>query len=566
MQATGRVIYMLPVYGAMMPLRLLEEIVFWKTQEMEHTVVIRELIPQLEPPYVQLMLDWQNVFVKTLEYAQAAMRAALAVPGYPLPPEWAAVLPRLINDSLFQSHEFIRQLQLLQEQSPAVRYLPVAPIVLAHIRRESEYFISVIEELERAGGFPWMRLSDVPDDSPEGYDGPEPADGAMRQDHSDDVESSEAYMGQLKFDQVPSDGMQPGQEYMQEESADKGRVLPGQIQTGLMHSFKVYPDPFYASQVQPGPVQSWQVQFVPADTWQPQSTQIQSGDLQSDYELSGDVHAEESQSSHAEAGRDSPGEVQSFEDEPNEDQPGSERPSDQPLRPEGTWSEPMGDLWSAPGSYGAVPIGGHKLPPLPYSYKALEPWIDEKTMRIHHDKHHQSYVDGLNKAEKKLEEARRTGDFELVKHWERELAFNGAGHYLHTIFWEVMSPKGGGQPTGGLLHEINRSFGSYNACKKQFTEAANKVEGGGWAIMVWCPRSHRLEILTAEKHQNWSQWDVVPLLPLDVWEHAYYLKHQNERPAYTRDWWNVVNWPHVAERFAKARTLQWVPYRSERPS
>jgi Fe-Mn family superoxide dismutase len=200
------------------------------------------------------------------------------------------------------------------------------------------------------------------------------------------------------------------------------------------------------------------------------------------------------------------------------------------------------------------------LPPLPYSYKALEPYIDEKTMRIHHDKHHQSYVDGLNNAEKKLEEARRTGDFDLVKHWERELAFNGAGHFLHTLFWDVMSPRGGGKPSGALLEEINRSFGSYDSFKMQFTEAANKVEGGGWAILVWSPRSHRLEILTAEKHQNLSQWDVIPLLPLDVWEHAYYLKHQNERPAYTKDWWNVVNWPFVAERYAKARTLEWIPY------
>jgi len=215
---------------------------------------------------------------------------------------------------------------------------------------------------------------------------------------------------------------------------------------------------------------------------------------------------------------------------------------------------------AAEPSVPSVPIGGHTLPPLPYAYNALEPYIDEKTMRIHHDKHHLSYVEGLNAAEKKLEEARRTGSFDLVKHWERELAFNGAGHYLHTLFWNVMSPRGGGKPTGALLDEINRSFGSYDAFKKQFSEAAGKVEGGGWAILVWSPRSRRLEILTAEKHQNLSQWDVIPLLPLDVWEHAYYLKHQNDRAAYVKDWWNVVNWPYVAERFATARTVNWAPY------
>ncbi|WP_151737966.1 Fe-Mn family superoxide dismutase [Paenibacillus tengchongensis] len=209
---------------------------------------------------------------------------------------------------------------------------------------------------------------------------------------------------------------------------------------------------------------------------------------------------------------------------------------------------------------GTVPVGGHTLPPLPYPYNALEPYIDETTMRIHHDKHHQSYVDGLNKAELKLAEARKSGDFDLVKHWERELAFNGAGHYLHSIFWNVMSPQGGGRPTGALLDAIERSFGSYDAFKAQFSEAANKVEGGGWAILVWSPRSRRLEVLTAEKHQNLSQWDVVPLLALDVWEHAYYLKHQNNRADYIKDWWKVVNWPFVAERYNAARKLVWPPY------
>lgn len=417
---------MLSVYGDMMPLRLLEEIVFWKTQEMEHTEVIRALIPELEAPYVQLLQDWENVFAKTLELAQAALRVALSNPGCPLPPKWAQLLPVLVQDSLQQSREFIRQLQLIQEQSAAVRAIPLAPTVLAHIRRESEYFIEVIEELERTGELHWMqRTNGGEDDSPEGYGGPEPADETLR------PHRNELLMEQANISRPGENGSNP---------------------TGVNEAA----------------------------------------------------------------------------------------------------SKP---LVSAP-----VPIGGHKLPPLPYSYKALEPHIDEKTMRIHHDKHHQSYVDGLNKAEKKLEEARKTGDFDLVKHWERELAFHGAGHYLHTLFWDVMSPKGGGKPQGELLEEINRSFGSFDAFKKQFTEAANKVEGGGWAILVWSPRSHRLELLTAEKHQNLSQWDVVPLLPLDVWEHAYYLKHQSNRDAYTKDWWNVVNWPYVADRFAKARTLVWVPY------
>ncbi|MFM9281518.1 superoxide dismutase [Paenibacillus jiagnxiensis] len=207
-----------------------------------------------------------------------------------------------------------------------------------------------------------------------------------------------------------------------------------------------------------------------------------------------------------------------------------------------------------------VPIGGHTLPPLPYPYDALEPHIDEATMRLHHDKHHKSYVDGLNQAEKKLEEARKTNDFALVKHWERELAFHGAGHYLHTLFWTTMSPRGGGMPGGTIAGQIQRDFGSFDAFKRHFSEAADKVEGSGWAILVWAPRAGHLEILQAEKHQNLSQWDVIPLLPLDVWEHAYYLKHQNERRKYIDDWWNVVNWPAVDRRFAYASQLRWTPY------
>ena len=207
-----------------------------------------------------------------------------------------------------------------------------------------------------------------------------------------------------------------------------------------------------------------------------------------------------------------------------------------------------------------VPIGGHKLPPLPYAYNALEPVIAEEIMKLHHSKHHQSYVNGLNKAEKEMQKARQTGDFGLIKHWEREAAFNGAGHYLHTIFWSIMSPNGGGKPKGQLGKAINDSFGSFEKFKKHFSEAAKNVEAVGWAILVWSPRSHRLEILQAEKHQNLSQWDVVPLLVLDVWEHAYYLQYKNERAKYVDNWWQIVNWNEVEQRFNKARTLAWQPF------
>lgn len=207
-----------------------------------------------------------------------------------------------------------------------------------------------------------------------------------------------------------------------------------------------------------------------------------------------------------------------------------------------------------------VPIGKHQLPPLPYDYGALEPYIDEETMKLHHNKHHQSYVDGLNKAELELQKARENNDFQLVQHWERQLAFNGAGHFLHTIFWNNMKPMGGGKASGPIAKAIDQSFGSFDQFKKQFSAAAEKVEGGGWAALVWSPRSHRLEILQFEKHQNLSQQDIIPLLVLDVWEHAYYLKYKNERRKYIDAWWNVVNWDDVNKRYLKARKLKWQPY------
>lgn len=197
----------------------------------------------------------------------------------------------------------------------------------------------------------------------------------------------------------------------------------------------------------------------------------------------------------------------------------------------------------------------YELPPLPYAYDALEPYIDEQTMRLHHDKHHLAYVNGLNNALDKLEQARASGDLGLVKHWSREAAFHGSGHLLHSIFWPNMAPAGnggGGEPSGELTAQITRDFGSFAAFKAHFSAAANQVEGSGWALLVWEPSARQLEVLQAEKHQNLTQWGVRPLLVLDVWEHAYYLKYQNNRGAYVEAWWNVVNWADVADRFKAA--------------
>jgi Fe-Mn family superoxide dismutase len=199
----------------------------------------------------------------------------------------------------------------------------------------------------------------------------------------------------------------------------------------------------------------------------------------------------------------------------------------------------------------------HELPPLPYDYSALEPYIDEQTMHLHHDIHHKGYVDGLNTAEKKLAEARAAGDYALVKHWSREAAFHGSGHFMHALFWPNMAANGhggGGEPKGELAEQIKKDLGSFEAFKKHYSAAAVAVEGSGWAVLAWQPQGKQLVVLQSEKHQQLTQWGVVPLLVLDVWEHAYYLKYQNKRAAYVEAWWNVVNWADVAARLGKARS------------
>jgi Fe-Mn family superoxide dismutase len=198
----------------------------------------------------------------------------------------------------------------------------------------------------------------------------------------------------------------------------------------------------------------------------------------------------------------------------------------------------------------------HVLPPLPYDYKALEPHIDEQTMRLHHDIHHTAYVDGLNAAEEKLAAARAGGDFGAVQALQRALAFHGSGHFNHCVFWENMAPKGGGTPSGDLAKRIEKDFGGFDPFKKHFSAAAATVEGNGWGILAWHPMAGHLMVLASMNHQNQGVHGAIPLLMLDVWEHAYYLKYQNKRPAYVEAWWNVVNWADVAARYDKARALQ----------
>jgi len=205
--------------------------------------------------------------------------------------------------------------------------------------------------------------------------------------------------------------------------------------------------------------------------------------------------------------------------------------------------------------------GGPKaytLPPLPYEYDALEPHIDKETMMLHHDKHHAAYVKGLNDALVKLADVDKTGGEEAlskVRGLTDAAAFNGSGHALHSIFWPNMKKDGGGEPKGPLAQQITQSFGSFPAFQARFSAASTQVQGGGWGILAWGPIGKRLVILGAEKHQNGAAFGCIPLLVLDVWEHAYYLKYKNVRPEYVKAFWNVINWENVSERLAMAMRL-----------
>ena len=197
----------------------------------------------------------------------------------------------------------------------------------------------------------------------------------------------------------------------------------------------------------------------------------------------------------------------------------------------------------------------YELPPLPYAYKALEPHISEKIMTLHHDKHHQAYVNGANAALDKLDKARKgemTVDTRAVL---RDYSFNIDGHILHTIFWPNMAPagKGGGTPGGKLADKLQKDFGGFDKFKAQFSDAAKTVEGVGWALLLYDHWGDQL-VLTQVEKQNLMHLAQMPiLLALDVFEHAYYLDYLNDRAKYVDAWWNVVNWSDVDSRLGKAK-------------
>ena len=199
-----------------------------------------------------------------------------------------------------------------------------------------------------------------------------------------------------------------------------------------------------------------------------------------------------------------------------------------------------------------------ELPALPYDYAALKPTIDEATMKLHHDKHHQAYVTNANAALEKHPELSSKSAEELISDLAAvpedirgPIRNNGGGHVNHTMFWEIMKPNGGGEPTGAIGEQITKDFGAFEDFKKKFNEAGVKQFGSGWAFLVF--KGGKLEIVSKPNQDSPLSDGLYPILGNDVWEHAYYLKYNNRRPDYLAAWWSVVNWEEINKRFAKAK-------------
>jgi Fe-Mn family superoxide dismutase len=192
------------------------------------------------------------------------------------------------------------------------------------------------------------------------------------------------------------------------------------------------------------------------------------------------------------------------------------------------------------------------LPDLSYDYGALEPNISGRIMELHHDKHHLAYVNGANTALDALAEAREKNDLTMVNKFQKDLAFNLAGHINHAVFWKNMSPEGGDKPTGELAAAIDEFFGSFDAFRAHFTASALGIQGSGWSILVWDILGQKLIIEQLYDHQGNLAVGSIPLLMLDMWEHAFYLDYQNVKPEYVKAFWNIVNWADVQARFAAA--------------
>jgi superoxide dismutase, Fe-Mn family len=208
-----------------------------------------------------------------------------------------------------------------------------------------------------------------------------------------------------------------------------------------------------------------------------------------------------------------------------------------------------------PNRYLEVSVADYTLPELPYDYGALEPHVSGEIMELHHSKHHAAYVKSANTALEQMAEARASGQLGTVNLLAKNLAFNLGGHVNHSVFWPNMSPDGGDKPDGELAAAIDEFFGSFDGFRAQFTANALGIQGSGWSILAWDALGQRLMLEQVYDHQGNLAPGTIPLLLLDMWEHAFYLQYRNVKPDYVEAWWNVANWADVARRFEQAQPV-----------
>lgn len=197
----------------------------------------------------------------------------------------------------------------------------------------------------------------------------------------------------------------------------------------------------------------------------------------------------------------------------------------------------------------------YNLPDLKYDFGALEPHISGKIMELHHGKHHKAYVDGANNTIAQIAECREKNDFGKLKALEHQLAFHVSGHVMHSLFWQNLAPKAGGEPDGALASAIKNDFGSFAGFKAQLTQAAMTITGSGWAALAWEPVGQRLVTVQIHDHQSEITQAGIPIMVLDAWEHAYYLQYQNVKKSFFDAVWNLWNWQDVGARFAQVSKL-----------
>jgi Fe-Mn family superoxide dismutase len=197
----------------------------------------------------------------------------------------------------------------------------------------------------------------------------------------------------------------------------------------------------------------------------------------------------------------------------------------------------------------------YTLPELPYGYSALEPHYSGQLLELHHKKHHAAYVTGANAALEKLAEARARDDYAAINQLTKSLAFNVSGHVLHSLLWKNLTPKGGGEPEGELGAAIKEYFGSFDGMKETLTEAAQNIQGSGWGALAWEPLGKQLVVEQVYDHQGNIGNGTVPILVLDMWEHAYYLQYKNVKADWVKAYWKLVNWQDVAKRLRAVMSL-----------